>query len=127
MAYKFNLPEYNDLNVQQKEAVSAENCAIAVNGGPGTGKTVVAVWRHILNHQLKRSRSVLLTYTKTLRYFLEGSVKAYVEKMVDVDAKRGAQNAGHHVKPANSWHGSEYDEIIVDEAQDIPEYCIINL
>ena len=63
MAYYFKLPTYDDLKAKQKVAVLDEG-AIALSGGPGTGKSVVSVWRHINNYQRERSKSILLTYTK---------------------------------------------------------------
>jgi len=124
MSYYFKLPTYDDLNAKQKVAVS-DMGPIAISGGPGTGKSVVAVWRHILNYENNRRRSILLTYTKSLRYFLAKSVQSYSQIEESTDKKRKILNAFNTVAQANSWEGSEFDEIIIDEAQDLPEHCII--
>jgi superfamily I DNA/RNA helicase len=123
MAYKFSLPTFDDLNPKQRVAVLAEG-AVAISGGPGTGKSVVAVWRHVNNYQANRSRSVLLTYTKSLRFFLENCVVSLAQEEQDQQRKARIMSASKEIPLANSWNGSTYDEIIIDEAQDIPEQPI---
>lgn len=68
MPYYFNLPALGELTLNQRSALN-EQSAIALNGGPGTGKSVVSLYRHITNHQNHRS-SLLLTYTTTLKLYL---------------------------------------------------------
>lgn len=69
MPYYFNLPALTELTLNQRSALN-EQSAIALQGGPGTGKSVVSLYRHITNHQSHRS-SLLLTYTTTLRNCFE--------------------------------------------------------
>jgi superfamily I DNA/RNA helicase len=120
MSYNFNLPTFDDLNAKQRVAVLEEG-PVAITGGPGTGKSVVAVWRHINNYQSNRSRSLLMTYTKSLRFFLANSVLSLARQETDPQRKARIENASKQIPLANSWNGSNYDEIIIDEAQDIPE------
>ena len=68
------LPTFTDLTPNQRLALEEED-AIALSGGPGTGKTVVSLWRHIRNHELFQKKSLLLTYTKTLEYYLRQIAK----------------------------------------------------
>ena len=46
--YYFNLPQITDLTTVQQVALDEPN-PIAISGGPGTGKSVVSLWRHISN------------------------------------------------------------------------------
>ena len=126
MAYYFKLPTYDDLKAKQKVAVLDEG-AIALSGGPGTGKSVVSVWRHINNYQRERSKSILLTYTKSLCYFLAQSIKSEAEKQPDHNIKTNILKAFREVGLANSWRVMNYDEIIIDEAQDLPEFELVKL
>ena len=126
MSYYFKLPTFDELNVQQRVAVLDEG-AIALSGGPGTGKSVVSVWRHISNYQRGRSKSILLTYTKSLCYFLAQSIKSEADKQQDIIVKENVSRAFREVALANSWNVSIYDEIIIDEAQDLPEYELVKL
>ncbi len=110
MAYYFNLPMVTDLTICQQAALN-EIKAIAVTGGPGSGKSVVSLWRHIQNHSLSRRNSLLLTYTKSLEIYLSQT------------AGSQSQAAGENVDRTYRWttrglHGN-YDEIIIDEAQDV--------
>jgi superfamily I DNA/RNA helicase len=110
MPYYFRLPLITDLTVEQ-QAVLNEPDAVAVSGGPGTGKSVVSLWRHIRNYGIGNKRSLLLTYTVTLRTYLAAS--AHSEHTV----------AGNNVNRTYKWTSAggrlNYDEIIIDEAQDV--------
>ena len=48
--YYFNLPQITQLTIPQQAALN-ETKQIALSGGPGTGKSVVSLWRHISNYQ----------------------------------------------------------------------------
>ena len=56
MAFYFRLPVITSLTIEQ-QAVLNEPGPIAVSGGPGTGKSVVSLWRHIRNHDTKKRKS----------------------------------------------------------------------
>lgn len=110
MPYYFRLPLITDLTTEQQAALN-EVGPIAISGGPGTGKSLVSLWRHIRNYDLGNRRSLLLTYTKTLETYLAANAKSENE------------NAGDAVNRTYWWttHKDDvrYDEIIVDEAQDV--------
>lgn len=110
MAFNFRLPDITDLTIEQ-QAVLNETRAIAISGGPGTGKSVVSLWRHIQNHDMGRRKSLLLTYTVSLASYLSSSARAE------------NSDAGTHVNRTYKWltefASDEYAEIIIDEAQDV--------
>lgn len=111
MPYHFSLPRVVDLTIDQQAVLNQPN-AIAVTGGPGTGKSIVSLWRHIRNYDLGTRRSLLLTYTKTLETYLASS------------ARSESEEAGSAIDRTYWWtsHGpTYYDEIIIDEAQDVEE------
>ena len=104
--YYFNLPQITQLTIPQQAAV-ADTQSIALSGGPGTGKSVVSLWRHINNHENGR-RSLLLTYTTTLKQYLTACCRTQ---------NNNASNAigtTYSNRPNTQW-----SEIIVDEAQDM--------
>lgn len=109
--YYFNLPPFDDLNSPQKSAVTDDN-AIALSGGPGTGKSVVSLWRHILNHKRENPiHSQLLTYTTSLALYLKEC--CYTQSV----------NASNYVDSSKHWRihsANQRAEIIHDEAQDLP-------
>jgi DNA helicase IV len=107
--YYFNLPQITQLTISQQAALN-ETKQIALSGGPGTGKSVVSLWRHISNYQ-RSKKSLLLTFTTTLAKYLSAccitqnpSAASNVKTSL-----RGKPRIG------SSWY-----EIIVDEAQDLP-------
>jgi len=107
--YYFNLPQITQLTIPQQAALN-ETKQIALSGGPGTGKSVVSLWRHISNYQRGR-KSLLLTFTTTLAKYLSACCTTQ------------NQNAANNVKTSLRGKprvGSSWNEIIVDEAQDLP-------
>lgn len=115
MAYYFTLPKYTELSPEQQFAVDQTE-SLALSGGPGTGKSVVCIWRHLRNYETNSKKSLLLTYTKTLEHYLE-----YSAGQNNPEAKKRIDRI-YWWSTGNSEKNSleEYDEIIIDEAQDIP-------
>ena len=121
MAYFFRLPAITDLTIGQQAALNEPN-AIAISGGPGTGKSVVSLWRHIRNYGTDSRRSLLLTYTKTLEAYLSASAKSEASNAATETEKRRIIESSLHVNRTYNWlhnNRSSYAEIIVDEAQDV--------
>lgn len=114
--YYFNLPTITQLNIGQQEAMDEPN-PIAISGGPGTGKSVVSLWRHIRNYasiqdsSRPKKRSLLLTYTTTLA--------KYLSKCCRIQSLAAANNVRRSWKGKPKSH-EQWDEIIIDEAQDLP-------
>jgi len=108
--YYFNLPPITDLTISQQAALN-EIGPIAINGGPGTGKSVVALWRHINNHR-NSQKSLLLTYTTTLAYYLRACGANYSPSAAENTSS--ALRARH-----NSLIYRNFDELIIDEGQDL--------
>lgn len=111
MPYYFNLPIITDLTIHQQRAVN-ETKPLALSGGPGTGKSVVCLWRHIQNYATESRKSLLLTYTKTLEYYLRQTAISE-NKISGNHIDRTMRLSYHQVSPDN------YDEIIIDEGQDL--------
>lgn len=104
--YYFRLPAITQLTVPQQAALN-ESRQIALSGGPGTGKSVVSLWRHISNYQ-NNKHSLLLTYTTTLKQYLKACCS-----LQNVSASTSVGTL-YRNKPIIRW-----EEIIVDEAQDM--------
>ena len=115
MAYGFRLPVLTDLTIEQQAVLNEPN-AIAVSGGPGTGKSVVSLWRHIQNHSMKRRNSLLLTYTVSLEAYLKATAKSE-----NIDAGRNVSRTYRWTtdQRINNRTTAQFDEIIIDEAQDV--------
>ena len=106
--YYFRLPNDNELSASQNQAVLDDN-AIALSGGPGTGKSVVSILRHILNHTRENPiNSQLITFTTSLAYYLAGCCR---NQNVNAANKVASSQTG--------WNRNGVAEIIHDEAQDL--------
>jgi len=126
MGYYFRLPMITDLTEDQQTALDEIN-PIAISGGAGTGKTVVSLYRHIQLMEDLGKYSVLVTYTKTLRFYLEMTVKS-------IENKQKYENTNilppskqvFNLKNFPNGNWSVY-EIIIDEAQDLNYNTHINI
>jgi len=115
--YYFKLPQITELTISQQAALNETN-QIALSGGPGTGKSVVSLWRHISNHQ-KNEKSLLLTYTTTLARYLSACCRT--------QSSKAASNVGRSYKDKHRIN-ENWTEIIIDEAQDLSkDYYNTNL
>jgi UvrD-like helicase family protein len=134
--YYFNFPPITELTLPQQGALNELN-PIALSGGPGTGKSFVSLWRHITNHKRENPvQSQLLTYTTSLAYYLKQ--QSLIESRRDnIVCQEEIENndegycpneciricAGKCVDSTQNWYFNNAvarDEIIVDEAQDMP-------
>lgn len=107
--YYFNLPPITTLTIPQQAALD-DPAQIALSGGPGTGKSVVSLWRHISNHMSNPAKkSLLLTYTTTLKEYLKACCRSQNE-----DA---AKMVATSLKSRDKIHKYKFAEIIIDEAQ----------
>lgn len=105
--YYFNLPPFDRLTITQQAALVPVE-PIALSGGPGTGKSVVSLYRHIArNAQGKNCQ--LLTYTTTLGL--------YLKRCCATQNVSAAEKVGTTFR----WclNPQRRDEIIIDEAQDV--------
>lgn len=109
MAYYYVLPQITELTEGQQAAVD-ETESLALAGGPGTGKSVVCLWRHIRNYETNTKESLLLTYTKTLEHYLKQF------------ASNTNKEASKNIDRTFWWlehNKTKYSEIIIDEGQDV--------
>ncbi len=107
--YYFNLPQITQLTIPQQAALN-ETKQIALSGGPGTGKSVVSLWRHISNHE-QNKKSLLLTFATSLARYLKTCCASQNQE--------AAKNVGRSYKDKNRIHNGNWAEIIIDEAQDL--------
>ena len=124
MAYSFTLPRLLELTEHQQVALNTVG-TLVLKGGPGTGKSVVSLWRHLENHRLGK-KSLLLTFTLNLEYYLKAALRSIEQR----DPRYQDVQASAYVSRTKKFFHStlsrideseypEYDEIIIDEAQDV--------
>lgn len=110
MPYFFELPDISELTLPQQNVLNHSG-SVSVYGGPGTGKSITSLWRHIRNYDTNSKESLLLTYTVSLVAYLSGAARPINEEAAD------------QIKKTQFWlkyEATTYEEIIIDEAQDLP-------
>lgn len=117
--YYFRLPAITQLTIPQQSAVNEPN-QIALSGGPGTGKSVVSLWRHIRNYQSNPiKKSLLLTYTTSLKTYLAACCKTTRNEDFPNAADSSSKNVGTSLKNLYKIRDIRFSEVIIDEAQDL--------
>lgn len=106
--YYFRFPPITALTIPQQAALN-EPEPIALSGTPGTGKSVVGLYRHMRNVELGR-QSLLMTYTSSLKTYLASCCRPH-NATAAMDIKT---SLGNRPESFEDW-----EEIIIDEAQDL--------
>lgn len=127
-SFRFSLPSRENLTRTQKLAIDDDN-PIFTTGIPGSGKTVVAVYRIA---RLKNN-SRLFTYTRMLTVAINGTVNVHLREASNKISSIYQWFASNcHVRLGDIIHSEEsvfevlksqeisFNEIIFDEAQDLP-------
>lgn len=114
MPYTLEIPPFGALSPEQARAVTHSG-AIRLAGGPGTGKSLVSLWRAL--DETSGEKVLILTYTLSLEF--------YFRKMLASARKKGetkniriqrSQKTAYNQETMLNGH---WDEIILDEAQDM--------
>lgn len=117
--YYFNLPPITQLTIPQQAALN-ETRQIALSGGPGTGKSVVSLWRHISNYQRNPIRnSLLLTFNTTLKVYLAECCNSVRNDRFPNAGRLSSQYVGSSIKNLYKIRNTRFSEVIIDEAQDL--------
>lgn len=137
----FKLPNQADLTIEQTEIINLPtNKNFVIQGGPGTGKTVMAIYR--AGQMPRNARVLVLVYNQPLCKFIKTGIKNSDFGAVEVNTLHSWASGffsnvlGENV-PRNStdradynWNGVQerlsslgrkfYSHIIIDESQDCP-------
>lgn len=131
-----NIPSYSDLALEQLDIVNLPTDRDwVIQGGPGTGKTVMAIFR--AQQTAENGRTLILVYNRPLKLFLRKAVEglncevqtyhewldAIYYECFEKKAPRASKKYKHdYVQIEQDFKevGIIYDHIIIDEAQDFP-------
>lgn len=118
-----------DLTPNQRKAIN-EMGQVFIGGEPGTGKSVVSLYRHI-NNTKNNKNSFLVTYTKSLTQYLQSTARTYNEKAANRIKNVHRMFKYKYDDNTREWRwldneekwqqgrGPKFHEIIIDEAQDL--------
>ncbi len=142
----FKLPKYSDLTDEQRVVVNLPlDKNHLVTGAPGTGKSVIAIYR--ASDMSNAGKDVLmLVYNRPLMRYIESAVnslginasvktwQSWIAEFYTAELGRSCPKNGGpftydwvEIKKAFSKLGNKYDQIIIDEAQDVPLELIESL
>lgn len=116
MAYFFTLPPIDDLNTKQQNAINFPN-SIALKGGPGTGKSVVTLYRHIRNIDLRKSGHLVTYHIPLCKYLQIAAVTHKRTILSNSSYLKSITTTGSMIRNLETIPDSF--EIIFDEAQDL--------
>ncbi len=134
----FELPDYSSLNHEQRDVINLPtNINFFIKGSPGTGKTVIAIYRAA---QMRNKKVLLLVYNRPLMLYLQSAINtlnitncevktyhAWLSSFYRIQRRTSVPNFGQF---QYDWKqilldfkniGTVYDHVIIDEAQDFPE------
>lgn len=134
----FELPDYSSLNHEQREVINLPtNINFFIKGSPGTGKTVIAIYRAA---QMRNKKVLLLVYNRPLMLYLQSAIKALNITNCEVNTYYAWLSSFYRIQRRTcvpnfgqfqyNWNqilldfnniGTVYDHVIIDEAQDFPE------
>lgn len=132
----FSIPSYSDLVLEQLDIINLPtNRDWVIQGGPGTGKTVMAIFR--AQQVSKYKKTIILVYNRPLKLFLEKAVqgtkcevKTYHEWLADVYNDCFGSKSFPHISRYDPDYAQieqdlrnvsvRFDHTIIDEAQDCP-------
>ena len=140
----FELPDYSELNPQQVDTINLPtNRNFVIQGSPGTGKTVVALYRAA---QMRNKKVLMLVYNRPLMMYLKSAIEELDLDDCEANTYHSWISGFYHDvfdRPVpkidtyeHDWNKiardcknikPRYDHIIVDEAQDFPKELLILL
>lgn len=144
--FRFSLPQITALTNHQQVAYFPRT-PIVVSGGPGSGKTVVTIYRFL--RAVKEDQNLMLfTFNKALIYAIKGTLRARAEELFDgINEDKIKQIIDQKLNTFLKWHNDnisrfspdattevvetnfkkhiqwneQYDELFFDEGQDLPK------
>ncbi|MCX2430658.1 3'-5' exonuclease [Pedobacter sp. GR22-10] len=150
--FRFNLPQITLLTKDQKLAYNPK-LPMLVTGGPGSGKTVVTIYR-FLRAVRNEKKIILFTFNRTLIYSIKGTLRDRAEELFgNLDQKQIDDIVDNQLSTFFIWHknnvcpfndtadedivagnfaslaanGNYFEELFIDEGQDLPPAVYSNI
>lgn len=110
--FQFQLPPITELTPMQQLALRQQE-ALLVDGGPGSGKTVVSVYRFLLRTGKNSRDALFFTFNRTLMASIRGLLQANAEfLMPDATPDEAKAISQSQVQSLFDWYYSQCDKAI---------------
>jgi len=114
--FRFDLPQENNLTRIQRFALDNSN-SILVKGGPGSGKTVVTIFKFIEELQKENFNLRFFTYNRTLITSIKGLIRQRGDSLID--NFEGIENRLNSLfETMHQWYGYTFNAILDNHNED---------
>lgn len=115
--FRFRLPSINDLTDAQKIAYY-ERRPILVTGGPGSGKTVVSIFRY-LRQIGDDQNAVFFTFNRTLMSAIRGTIRQRADILLpDLTLEDVEEILSSNIGSIFEWYGAKFHAMLSQESDD---------
>ncbi len=115
--FKFRLPSINDLTDLQQIAFY-ENRPILVTGGPGSGKTVVTIFR-FLRQITENQNAIFFTFNRTLMSSIRGTLRQQAEiRLPSLKPEEIEEIIDTKITSMFEWYGAAFSTMLSEDSDE---------
>lgn len=119
--FKFRLPPIGDLTLSQRLAYTPRD-SILITGGPGSGKTVVSIFRY-LRQIGEGQRPMFFTFNRTLMASIRGTLRQRADVLLpDLDKETTENLVMETVSSISEWYWNLFRAVLKEEDTDSLQY-----
>jgi DNA helicase IV len=112
--FAFRLPAIGDFTISQKIALDEER-PLLVTGGPGSGKTVVSIFRY-LNQIAQTRNSLFFTYNRTLMSSIRGTLRQRADFLLpDLTIAEVENIIKNQIGSIHEWYWDEFHSFLTSD------------
>lgn len=113
--FRFRLPAINDLTFTQRIAFTERKKSLLVTGGPGSGKTVVSIYR-FQRELVQKEDVIFFTYHRTLIASIRGTFRQQADiLMPDISASSVENLLNNSIFSFSAWYYKKFAKFLADE------------
>lgn len=115
--FRFRLPSINDLTDAQQIAYYEQRPTL-ITGGPGSGKTVVSVFRY-LRQIVDNQNAIFFTYNRTLMSAIRGTLRQRADILLpELEENEVEQILNSNIGSFFEWYGAKFHTMLSTEPDD---------
>lgn len=124
--FRFRLPSINELTPAQQIAYY-EKKPMLITGGPGSGKTVVSIFRY-LRHIQERRTALFFTFNRTLMSAIRGTIRQKADLLLpSLNKDQVEQLLSANIGSFFEWYGAQFHLMLSAQTHEEIELNFQNL